>query len=147
MGNPMEALAKVRAAGRAVARSIASIPDRIRGAARAFFRIFAPLEDRQVIWGGRLLFLAAFALFVACLAFLSFPAFAGSIACAVWGYLFTREDVHRHPVELGLADVRADGDRLMEEFEDREDEAIYPLQAAGIPISLEKRSRWARRRG
>ena len=122
------------------------VRERLAAAGRAFFRILAPLEDRQVIWGGRLLFLAAFALFVACLAFVNLPAFVASLVCAVWGYLFTREDVHRHPVEVGLADVRADDDRVEEEMEDKEDEAIYPLQAAGIPLSFEKRSRWARRR-
>ena len=121
------------------------IRDVLAGAARAFFRVFAPLSDRQVTWSGRLLALAALALFVASLAFLSFPAFLGSIACAIWAYLLAREDVHRHPVELGVSDVRVDDeDRVPEEVEE---EAIYPVQAAGIPFSMERRSRWARKRG
>lgn len=123
------------------------VRERLAAGGRAFFWVFAPLEDHQIVWGGRLLFLGAFVFFVASLAFVNFPAFVASLICAIWGYLFTREDVHRHPVELGFADVRADDDRVMDKLEDKEDEAIYPLQAAGIPLSFEKRSRWARRRG
>ncbi len=122
------------------------MPAALAEVARQFFRIFAPLSDRQVVWAGRLLALATLSLFVACLAFLSFPAFAGSIFCGIWSYLFTREDVHRHPVEVGVADVRADDDRVEQEIDEKEEEAIYPLQAAGIPLSLETRSRWARRK-
>ncbi len=123
------------------------VRERFGAAGRAFFRIFAPLSDRQVVWGGRLLFLAAFALFVACLAFVNFLAFAGSIVCAIWGYLFTRQDVHRHPVELGVVEMRADDDRVEGDSDEAGEEGIYALQAAGIPLSLETRSRWARKRG
>ena len=121
-----------------------SLRELLAEAARRFFSIFAPLSDPQVVWAIRILTLSALVLFVASLAFLNFPAFVGSIVSAIWAYLFTREDVHRHPVELGVAEVRADDDRMPEEIEE---EAIYPVQAAGIPFSMERRSRWARKKG
>jgi len=121
-----------------------SLRELLAEAGRRFFTIFAPFSDLQVVWAIRILTLSALVLFVACLAFLNFPAFAASLACAIWAYLFTREDVHRHPVEVGITEVRAEDDRMPEEVEE---EAIYPVQAAGIPFSMEKRSRWARRKG
>ena len=106
--------------------------------------VLAPLSDSQVAWSTRILALAALLLFVGSLALYSFPAFVGSIACAVAAYLLTREDVRRHPVELGVVDVR-DGEREDIPAE-AEAKAVYPFQVAGITLSMEKRSRWARRK-
>jgi len=106
--------------------------------------VLAPLSDGQVAWSTRVLALAALLLFVGSLALYSFPAFVGSIACAVAAYLLTREDVRRHPVELGVVDVR-DGEREDIPAE-AEAKAVYPFQVAGITLSMEKRSRWARKK-
>ncbi len=106
--------------------------------------VLAPLSDGQVAWSTRVLALAALLLFIASLALISLPAFLGSIACAVAAYLLTREDVRRHPVELGVVDVR-DGDEDIPA--EAEAKAVYPLQVAGITLSMEKRSRWARKKG
>lgn len=106
--------------------------------------VLAPLSDREVVWSTRVLALAALLLFIGSLALYSFPAFVGAIVCAVTAYLFTREDVRRHPVELGVVDVRDDGGEDIPA--EAEAKAVYPFQVAGITLSMEKRSRWARKR-
>ncbi len=85
----------------------------------------------------------ALLLFVGSLAFYSFAAFLGSILSAVIAYILTREDVRRHPVELGVVDVRDDEEDIPAEADAK---AVYPFQVAGVTLSLEKRSRWARKK-
>ncbi len=111
------------------------------------------LSDAQLRTRTRILTVAAIALFVSSLALFTLPkalsllgfgALLVAIVCALAAYMLTREDVRRHPVEIGLVSVRADDDRVRPEVEE---EAVYALQAAGIPLSLERRSRWARKKG
>jgi hypothetical protein len=53
--------------------------------------------------------------------------------------------VERHPVEPPTSDIRVDDEE--EPRSDADAQAMYPLTAAGIPLSIETRSRRVRKRG
>lgn len=103
------------------------------------------VPDLALHWAIRGLAGACLVLFVGSLFFLSFPAFVGAIWSGSMAYILVRVDVERHPVKRDTSGIRADDSR--EPPTEADGKAIYPFQAAGIPITYETRSRWARKRG
>ena len=101
-------------------------------------------RDLALHWTIRLLAAAALGLFVYALLGLSFPAFIGAIWSGTMAYLLIRVDVERHPAGRD-ADARVDDTE--EPPTEAEAGAIYPFQAAGIPLTYEKRNPRARKRG
>jgi len=101
--------------------------------------------DAVLRWTVRGLVVACLVLFVYALFAMSFPAFIGALEAGIIAYILIRVDVERHPVELGVSDVRVDDEE--EPPTEADMQAMYPLTAAGIPLSIETRSRWARKRG
>lgn len=101
--------------------------------------------DSALHWTIRGLAVACLVLFVYALLRLDFPAFVGALEAGIVAYILLRVDVELHPSESGAEDVRVDDEE--EPRTDAEAEAIYPVQAAGIPLSFETRSRRARKRG
>ena len=101
--------------------------------------------DIALHWAIRGLATACLLLFVYAVLALNFPAFIGALEAGIIGYILLRLDVERHPVDQGTSDMRVDDD--VEPPREADAQAMYPLQAAGIPLSIETRNRPARRRG
>jgi len=106
-----------------------------------------PMRDWDVAlhWTIRSLAVACLVLFLTAVLALNFPAFIGALEAGIIGYILLRLDVERHPVDQGTSDMRVDDD--VEPPREADAQAMYPLQAAGIPLSIETRNRPARRRG
>ena|SRR2546425_403822 len=104
------------------------------------------MASRDVVlhWTIRLLAAAALVLFVYALLGLSFPAFVGAIWSGTLTYLLIRVDVEKHPAEPDTTDTRVDD--APEPPTEAEGKAIYPFQAAGIPLTYERRSPRARKK-
>jgi len=96
-------------------------------------------------WTSRGLALASLVLFVTAVLALNFPAFIGALEAGIVAYILLRVDVERHPVEPPTSDIRVDDEE--EPRSDADAQAMYPLTAAGIPLSIETRSRRVRKRG
>ncbi|TLZ70977.1 MAG: hypothetical protein E6K10_06240 [Methanobacteriota archaeon] len=101
-------------------------------------------RDLALHWTIRLLSSAALVLFLYALLRLDFPAFIGAIWAGAMTYLLIRVDVERHPTSRD-EDLRVDDTE--EPATDGGARAMYPLQAAGIPLTYERRSRRARKKG
>ena len=101
--------------------------------------------DTALRWTIRGLALACLVLFVYALLALNFPAFIGALEAGIVAYILLRVDVERHPPDVGTEDVRVDDEE--EPPTEADAKAMYALQAAGIPLSFETRSRRARKRG
>ena|SRR5437867_1725148 len=100
--------------------------------------------DVALHWTVRALAAATLALFLVALLSLNGPAFLGAIWSGAMAYLLLRVDVERHAPPAD-ADVRVDGTK--EPPTEADAKAIYPFQAAGIPLTYEKRSPRARKKG
>ena len=100
--------------------------------------------DAALRWTIRILALACLVLFVYAVLALSFPAFIGALEAGIVAYILLRVDVERHPVERSDSDVRVDDEE--EPASEADAQAMYPLSAAGIPLSIETRSRRVRKR-
>ena len=100
-------------------------------------------RDLALHWTIRLLSSAALVLFLYALLRLDFPAFIGAIWAGAMTYLLIRVDVERHPTSRD-EDLRVDDEE--EPPSEADMQAMYPLTAAGIPLSIETRSRRARKR-
>lgn len=101
--------------------------------------------DAALRWTIRGLALACLALFLYAILALNFPAFIGALEAGIVAYILLRVDVERHPPDVGTEDVRVDDEE--EPPTEADAQAMYALQAAGIPLSFETRSRRARKRG
>jgi hypothetical protein len=99
--------------------------------------------DVALHWTIRGLALACLVLFLYAILALNFPAFIGSLEAGIVAYILLRVDVERHPPEEG-PDVRVDDEE--EPPTEADAQAMYPLTAAGIPLSIETRSRRVRKR-
>ena len=101
--------------------------------------------DTALHWTIRVLAATTLVLFLYALFALSFPAFIGALETGIVAYILLRVDVEKHPLEAGVEDLRADDEE--EPPTEADAEAVYALQAAGIPLSFERRNRGTRRRG
>ena len=101
--------------------------------------------DTTLHWTIRGLAAACLVLFLYAVLSLNFPAFIGALEAGIIAYILLRVDVERHPVHVGTSDARADDEE--EPLTEADAKAMYALQAAGIPLSIETRSRRARKRG
>ncbi len=102
-------------------------------------------RDAALRWTIRGLAVACLVLFVYALLALNFLAFIGALEAGIVAYILLRVDVERHPPDVGTEDVRVDDEE--EPPTEADAQAMYALQAAGIPLSFETRSRRARKRG
>jgi hypothetical protein len=100
--------------------------------------------DVALHWTIRGLALACLVLFLYAILALNFPAFIGSLEAGIVAYILLRVDVERHPVEPSASDMRVDDEE--EPLTEADAQAMYPLTAAGIPLSIETRSRRVRKR-
>jgi len=101
--------------------------------------------DIALHWAIRGLAAACLLLFVYAVLALNFPAFIGALEAGIIAYILLRVDVERHPVDVAAPDTRVDDEE--EPPSEADAQAMYSLQAAGIPLSIETRSRRARKRG
>jgi hypothetical protein len=99
--------------------------------------------DTALHWTIRALAVATLLLFLYALFALNFPAFIGALETGIVAYILIRLDVERHPVKPAVEDLRADDEE--EPPTEADGQAVYALQAAGIPLSFETRSRGARK--
>ena len=99
--------------------------------------------DNALHWTIRGLALGCLVLFLYAILALNFPAFIGALEAGIVAYILLRVDVERHPPDVE-ADVRVDDEE--EPPSEADMQAMYPLTAAGIPLSIETRSRRARKR-
>lgn len=99
--------------------------------------------DPALHWTIRGLALACLVLFLYAILALNFPAFIGALEAGIVAYILLRVDVERHPPDVE-PDVRVDDEE--EPPSEADMQAMYPLTAAGIPLSIETRSRRARKR-
>ena len=101
--------------------------------------------DTALHWTIRGLAVACLVLFLYAVFALNFPAFIGALEAGIVAYILLRVDVERHPLDIGTSDVRVDDEE--EPPTEADAQAVYSLQAAGIPLSFETRNRRARKRG
>ncbi len=100
--------------------------------------------DTALHWTIRGLALACLLLFLYAVLAVNFPAFIGALEAGIVAYILLRVDVERHPPDVE-EDMRVDDEE--EPPTEADAQAMYPLTAAGIPLSIETRSRRARKRG
>ena len=101
-------------------------------------------RDVALHWTVRGLAGACLTLFVSSLLLLNFPTFIGAIWSGAMAYILIRVDVEAHRPPTDVSDVRVDD--TAEPRSDADGQAVYSLQAAGIPLTYETRSRRARKR-
>jgi hypothetical protein len=99
--------------------------------------------DPALHWTIRGLALVCLVLFLYAALALNFPAFIGALEAGIVAYILLRVDVERHPPDVDT-DMRVDDEE--EPPTEADMQAMYPLTAAGIPLSIETRSRRARKR-